>query len=166
MENNEPIAPEDAVAVAQNPDAEADETKILEKMKGDSIGDTLFSERFVLKTILKLSELQSPVSEDEAFEKDLCNLWDMTVDKDVVNFLMEKEALDLFTTIIQNTDDDRLIEILIGIIGNLCCSPEVVNQLLENEDVITSLLETVQSTDALILVQYMRLLGALFSQVR
>lgn len=43
----------------------------LKKMKGDAIGDTLYSERFVLKTLMELKE-QNGKKIDESFEKVCC----------------------------------------------------------------------------------------------
>ena len=44
-----------------------------EGIKGDSIGDTMYSERFVLSTLLRLTKLDDQkLSEDEQFETDLC----------------------------------------------------------------------------------------------
>lgn len=49
------------------------DSETMKKMKGDAIGDTLYSERFVLKTLMELKE-QNGKKIDECFEKDLCLL--------------------------------------------------------------------------------------------
>jgi hypothetical protein len=61
----------------QNPDLPTDESDLISKMMGDRIGETMFSERFLLSTLIKLTTLSTKLSEDEDFEKDLCTLWDM-----------------------------------------------------------------------------------------
>lgn len=71
-----------------------------EVIKGDSIGDTLYSERFVLATIIKLTEFDD---KNEALEADLCSLWDMTIEKDVVKLLLEHSVLEVFANAIQNS---------------------------------------------------------------
>lgn len=44
------------------------DSETMKKMKGDAIGDTLYSERFVLKTLMELKE-QNGKKIDENFEK-------------------------------------------------------------------------------------------------
>ena len=128
-----------------------------EKMKGDAIGDTLYSERFVLKTLMELKE-QNGAKIEESFEKDLCLLWDMTIEKAVVKLLLEYSVLELFTSIIDITEDERLIEILLGICGNMCCLRETREHLCANSSVMAIVLSQLSSSDPLILHQLMRLL--------
>ena len=45
-------------------DQENDDDEMEEKLKGDSIGDTLYSEKWVLKTLMKLTQV---------FRKDVSN---------------------------------------------------------------------------------------------
>lgn len=127
------------------------------KMKGDAIGDTLYSERFVLKALMELKE-QNGKKIEESFEKDLCLLWDMTIEKAVVKLLLEYSVLELFTNIIEITDDERLIEILLGIIGNMCCLKETREYLCASPIVMAIILSQLSSSDPLILHQLMRLL--------
>lgn len=127
-----------------------------EKMKGDAIGDTLYSERFVLKTLMELKE-QNGKKIDESFENDLCLLWDMTVEKAVVKLLLEYSVLELFTNIIETTQDERLIEILLGICGNMCCLKDTREYLCGSASMAV-VLSQLSSTDPLILHQLMRLL--------
>lgn len=130
----------------------------LEKMKGDAIGNTLYSERFVLSTLIKLTKLNVNLNDDEEFEKDLCSLWDMSIEKDVVELLLEHKVLELFSNIIKQTEDRRLTEILIGIIGNMCNLNETRVELCMNNDVIMPILDLISCTDTLTLIQLMRLL--------
>lgn len=44
------------------------DNETIKKMKGDAIGDTLYSERFVLKTLMELKE-QNGKKIDDSFEK-------------------------------------------------------------------------------------------------
>lgn len=127
------------------------------KLKGDAIGNTLYSERFVLKTLLELRNYtDKKLTED--FEKDLCFLWDMTLEKDVVRLLNSHNCLELFTSIIELTEDERLIEILLGVIGNMSCLIETRQILCANPQAMSIILGQMSSTDPLILLQLMRLL--------
>lgn len=97
----------------QNPESTTDKNisltadERLGELKGDAIGDTLFSERFVLKTLLHLSKLEKSLEEDEGFENDLCVLWDMTLETDVSKVLLEHSVLEVFSGLIQQSEDKR-----------------------------------------------------------
>ncbi|XP_063702691.1 uncharacterized protein LOC134832559 [Culicoides brevitarsis] len=141
-----------------NFDADDVDSSLIEKVKGDPIGNTLYSQRFVLATLMKLTKgLEKPISEDEDFEKDLCTLWDQTVEPDVVKFLLEYNFLELFTAALDE-NDPRLTEILVGIIANAVSLPETRVVLEESPEITCTLISLISSTDSLILVQLMRLL--------
>lgn len=82
----------------------------------------------------------------------------MTIEKAVVKLLLEYSVLELFTNIIELTDDERLIEILLGIIGNMCCLKETREYLCASPEVMAVILSQLSSSDPLILHQLMRLL--------
>lgn len=134
----------------------------LELLKGDAIGETLYSERFVLNTLLKLNKLNIDLQEDENMERDLCSLWDMTLEEDVVKYLLNHEILDLFPSIIKSTEDKRLTEILVGIMGNMCNVQETRDLLTDKSEVVEILLELTSCMDSLTLEQLMRLLAVVF----
>lgn len=121
----------------------------------DAIGDTLYSKRFVLQTILNLNKVESKLSEE--FEKDLCTLWDMTVEKDVIKLLLEHNVLEIFSSLIQISEDQRLVEILLGIIGNMCSLSQTREALCHHPDVMIPIIDLISCSDSLILVQLMRL---------
>lgn len=128
-------------------------------IKGDSIGDTLYSERFVLSTLLKLTKLDDrPLREDEQFETDLCSLWDMTIETDVIKLLLKHSVLEIFSTCIQNSNDPRLVEILIGTSANMCVLPETREYLCAHPDITFPILENIACFDSLTLIQLMRFL--------
>lgn len=151
-ENSSPI-----VNSNLNPQEEEVDAETMKKIKGDAIGDTLYSERFVLKTLMQLKE-QNGKNIEEAFEKDLELLWDMTIEKDVVKMLLDYSVLELFTSIIDITEDERLIEILLGIIGNCCCLIDTREYLCGSPETMAIILSQLSSSDPLILHQLMRLL--------
>ena len=132
----------------------------IDKIKGDAIGDTLYISRFVLKTLIKLFNFDGVLENDEVFEKDLCTLWDMTIEKDVVKLLLDHYVLEMLSRIISNTEDQRLTEILVGIIGNMCALSQTRDELCNSREIMASLLDLVSCSDSLILVQLMRLLQA------
>jgi hypothetical protein len=130
---------------------------IKEKIKGDAIGDTLYSERFVLKTLMELKELNGGKLE-KSMENKLEILWDTTIETSVVQLLLQYDVLDLFTAIIDSTEDERLVEILLGIIANMVCKKETRQQLCSNSEAMAIILNQLTTSDPLILHQLMRLL--------
>ncbi|XP_049871394.1 uncharacterized protein LOC126370538 [Pectinophora gossypiella] len=129
---------------------------------GDVIGDTAYSERFVLKILLKLANKDTLKDEiqEKSFEDDLCTLWDMTAERDVVLFLLKHDVLSLFNFALPDIESPRFIEIIIGIVGNMCCQKEAVATLLKMDSFLTSLLEYMKSDDSLILIQVLRLVSS------
>lgn len=121
----------------------------------DAIGDTLYSKRFVLKTLVNLNKVENKLSEE--FEKDLCTLWDMTVEKDVIRLLLQHSVLDVFSDLIKMSEDQRLVEILLGIIGNMCSLSETREALCQQPEVMIPIIDLISCSDSLILVQLMRL---------
>lgn len=149
----------------------------VDRIRGDAIGDTLYSSRFVLKTLIQLrayidSDGQQPdadvggdqpaatLAENAAFERDLCTLWDMSTNADVVKLLLDQSVLDVFTHMIRSTLDQRLCEILVGILGNMCSLDAVRHAIGSSEYIFPSLLSLVSCTDPLVLLQLMRLIAA------
>lgn len=136
-----------------NPDKMPDELKDIFLV--DAIGDTLYSKRFVLQTLLNLNKVENKLSEE--FEKDLCTLWDMTIEKDVIKLLLEHNVLEIFSSLIQMSEDQRLVEILLGIIGNMCSISQTREALCHQPDVMIPIIDLISCSDSLILVQLMRL---------
>lgn len=126
------------------------------KLKGDAIGETMYSERYVLKTLLQLMDCEW----SEELENDLCSVWDMTTDKDVVDFLLENNFIDLSIGVIKDTKELRLIEIMVGIVGNMCVYPEASAKVISLQE-IDVFLSLITITDTPILIQLMRLYKAL-----
>lgn len=157
-----------------NPALSDDLVEDVNRIRGDAIGDTLYSSRFVLKTLIQLrayidtdgqpetddQPATACLSENAAFERDLCTLWDMSTNTDVVKLLLEQSVLDVFTHMIRSTLDQRLCEILIGILGNMCSLDAVRNAIGSSDFIFPSLLSLVSCTDPLVLLQLMRLIAA------
>lgn len=145
-----------------NPTLSEDMRGYVDKMKGDAIGDTLYSSRFVLKILIRLAtdpQVHTPKL-DEDFEKELCTFWDMTIERDVVKMLLEQQVIDLFATVIESTEDNRLIEILLGIVANMCALSASREALCHSPTALSTFLDAINSPDPLILDQLMRLIHA------
>lgn len=139
-----------------------DQEETVSAIKGDVIGNTAYSERFVLKILLKFANLDTLKGEinEESFEDDLCILWDMTAEKDVVIFLQKHDALKLFQFVLPFVEANRITEIIIGIIGNMCCEKEIVTTLLSMNKLLTTLMEYLKTSDVAILIQVLRLVNS------
>lgn len=124
------------------------------KLRGDAIGDTMFSQTFVAKTLLKLSEVEW----NEELEEDLCSLWDMTVETDVCAYLFELSYPNIASAVVRTYTEERLIEIIIGILANIFCSS--CAKSISADDVNT-VLKILASDDPLILLQLARFIKAL-----
>ncbi|XP_013200672.1 uncharacterized protein LOC106143196 [Amyelois transitella] len=144
------------------PEAAKEEPASAAPVAGDVIGNTAYSERFVLKILLKLANLDTLKLEleEKSFEDDLCTLWDMTAERDVVLFLQKHDMLNLINFALPTIESPRLIEIFIGIIGNMCCQIEVVSVFLKMEGFLTQLLEFIKTDDSLVLIQLLRLVNS------
>ncbi|XP_023942364.2 uncharacterized protein LOC112048894 [Bicyclus anynana] len=145
------------------PDFESSENKE-DTVTGDVIGDTAYSERFVLKLLLKFANLDTLKDEmkEKSFEEDLCTLWDMTAERDVVLFLQKHDVLNLFCFAWPIIDSPRIVEVLIGIIGNMCCQKEAAEALLKLNNFLPMLLEYAKSEDSLTIIQLLRLINSGF----
>ncbi|CAH2105010.1 unnamed protein product [Euphydryas editha] len=139
-----------------------DASKDEDVVDGDVIGDTVYSERFVLKLLLKFANWDTLKDElqEKTFEEDLCTLWDMTAERDVVLFLQKHDVLSLLHFAWPVVESPRIVEILIGIIGNMCCQKEAAQALLKMDTFLTLLLEYTKSEDSLIIIQLLRLVNS------
>ncbi|XP_037948783.1 protein saal1 [Teleopsis dalmanni] len=136
-----------------------------EILLGDAIEGTLYSARFVLNTLLKLKSLEESLEKDRQFEDELCYLWDMTMEQEVINFLLEQGVLEIFAEYIKNSDDKRLIEILVGIIANMCSIKDTCAILLQKKDVLSTILSLFACSDVLTLIQTGRLLHTMLCKL-
>lgn len=129
-----------------------------EKLKGDAIGSTLYSESGLLKTLIALSKF---TAEDwsEQLEEQLCFLWDMTFEEDVMAVLMEHDFINLACHAIRITSEPRLVEILVGILGNMTGRQDV-RLSLSQSSTAELLLSLLSSSDTLTLLQLVRLFNS------
>ncbi|KRX57472.1 Ribosomal RNA processing protein 1 -like protein, partial [Trichinella sp. T9] len=110
-----------------NPDIPED-TEQLCNYDDNRLGDTVYSRRFINKLLFRLCEeaecehTEDIEEMDKEFEKHLSDLWDMSTNEEVVNYLMEFDVLKLFGFVFESTNKPRLTEMLVGIMANMVCS--------------------------------------------
>ncbi|XP_069674687.1 uncharacterized protein [Periplaneta americana] len=148
-----------------NPSLPVEMLNDADRMRGDAIGNTLYSECWVLKILMKLTKVTSEEwSED--METELCLLWDMTIEPDVVELLVHYNFLGISSQLIREVTVPRLTEILVGIIGNMSCTANVRAEIAQSDVIISALLGLLSIPDVPTLLQLMRLLQACFWDLR
>ncbi|XP_066993099.2 protein saal1 isoform X2 [Anabrus simplex] len=125
--------------------------------RGDAVGSTMYSECWILKILMQLTKL-NPDEWNSDLESEVCVLWDMSAEEDVVNLLMKHNMFGLATHVVVNFDNCRLTEIMVGIIGNMCCVESVRTELGRRTDVVEVLLELLSMPDVPTLLQVLRVL--------
>ncbi|XP_030376610.1 uncharacterized protein LOC115625611 [Scaptodrosophila lebanonensis] len=145
-------------------EGDVDEDQLLERMRGDAVGDTMYSRKFILQTLVKLSQLEGSLGQE--LEDDLCKVWDMSVSTEVVSLLLENDAIELFMYVIEGSEDVRLYEILVGLLGNMCMQVECVVHLTAHPDWIETLLKLNTCMDRCMLIQLMHLYHLIMSHVK
>lgn len=129
----------------------------IETLKGDSIGDTLYSSKWIINILLSISN----VHEDGwniKLENDLCTLWDMSTERDIVEFLVDNDFFKVAEYTLNSSEEPRLTEIILGILGNMTCEPVVLELLGAHEELLETILRHLSSEDSATLVQILRLL--------
>lgn len=148
-----------------------------EVIEADYIGETLFSKRFVLSMLVKLYKLEADIykvqkndsekddSNDascevlsDPFEHDICELWDMTANADVAQFLYDNDGMDIIFRVLEKTSSPRLMEITFGILGNIVCIDKICVSFSSNEVLRKTFLNYFSIRDALSLVELTRCL--------
>ena len=59
----------------------------------------------------------------EDLENEFCQLWDMSSDKQVARFMLDKGVCDLVLAALVRSTNYRVREVSLGIIANLMCHP-------------------------------------------
>lgn len=129
-------------------------------IKLDTIGETLYSKKWIREILLSLSQISDRDDWSKTLENKICMLWDMTLEKDVVFFLIENNFLSIAEIIINQSYDSRLTEIIVGIVANMCCQSEVLEHLEKMDKFVNSLMNLLASDDTEILIQVLRILQA------
>ena len=152
-----------------------------EVISADYIGDSLFSKKWILLMLLKLykheadiyssSDLQPDNSEESdiwklnsVFEEEVCELWDATANTEVALFLHYNEGKQIILEVLGKTESPRLLEICFGILGNLVCVEKICISVSEDEIFRVVMLDYLNVTDALSLVELTRMICVCFSK--
>ncbi|KOC70214.1 Protein SAAL1 [Habropoda laboriosa] len=138
-------------------EAQEVEENEIEKLKEDTIGDTLYSGKWIISILLSISKVQED-GWNEKLQSDLCTLWDMTTEKDIVQFLVDVDFLKVAEFALNSSEEPRLTEIILGIIGNMTCESSVLDLLGAKEELLETILRHLSSEDSATLVQILRLL--------
>lgn len=143
-----------------SPPPEFQEDKDL--LEAGVIRNTTFSKHWLFSTLMKLIEEVEKendnkeseegqndfsVDVDEELQTELCKLWDMSMNSEVVQFLNEFKAVEIFVGIIGKSKAPRVTEICIGILGNMACDSEVCVTMSENEKVRKMVLLLLDNSD-------------------
>ncbi|XP_068214168.1 uncharacterized protein [Palaemon carinicauda] len=98
-----------------------------------------------------LEEERPPVLElAEDVESAACQLWDMTVEPDVVLHLLDLAAVDILqlaTDIITLSRAPRLTEVVVGVVANMSCQPEGCKRIINHQALLNACLALPQVTD-------------------
>ncbi|XP_076234690.1 protein SAAL1 [Calliopsis andreniformis] len=135
----------------------------IEKLKGDTVGNTIYSSKWIISTLLSISKVPDD-GWNEKLENDLCTLWDMTTEKDIVQFLLDNDFFKIAEFALNSSEEPRLTEIILGILGNMTCEQVVLELLGTKKELLETILRHLSSEDTATLVQILRLLrSALWS---
>lgn len=157
----------------RNPSPPPELVEAEKTLEADKIGETVFSRHWVFQCLLKAikvveNENSSGESEelppqevilelDKEAEEELCTLWDMAANSDVAHFLHEYKAFEIFLQIIATSRSPRLVEILIGILGNMAVFPDLSLALSHDEGILRIAMQLLGGTDSPTLIQVLRL---------
>lgn len=135
----------------------------------DRIGETVFSRHWVFQCLLNAlktaenesangeADMEEVVELDREVEQELCTLWDMAANSDVARFLHEFKAFEIFLQIIKTSRSPRLVEILVGILGNMAVFPDLSLALSREDSMLQMALQLLGGSDAPTLLQVLRL---------
>ncbi|XP_027708465.1 protein SAAL1 [Vombatus ursinus] len=146
--------------------------------RGDSIGTTIYSKHWLFGVLGSLIQLINPekttsreneeeeqhTEVDEEMENELCRVWDMSVVEDVALFLFEFNAPDIFMGVLAKTKCPRLMEICVGILGNMACFQEICVSISNDKNIGQTLLHCLYDLDPPTLLEISRLLLTCLSQ--
>lgn len=95
---------------------------------------------------------------NENFENSICELWDLSANNDVAIFLHENDCKDVFLTVMNETQSPRLMEICLGLFGNLVCIKEICREYSKDASFVEKILHYLLVTDTPSLVELTRLM--------
>lgn len=132
------------------------------EIRGDTIGNTAYSESFVLNLLLKLNTLEY-LDEDSLLEyvdKELCILWDMTTEGDVTEFLVNQNVMQIFCDVLKVNYSARLTEVVIGTMTNMCIHKIAVEKVIRSPPIRKFVCNYISCDDSLVILQVMKFIYA------
>ncbi|XP_012055083.1 PREDICTED: protein saal1 [Atta cephalotes] len=137
----------------------------LEVLKGDAVGNNLCSSKWIINTLMSLLKVDENGWTEE-LENQLCTLWDLSTEGEVVSYLLSQNFLQIAKYLLTICDEPRFIEIVLGIIGNVCCNDEAMDAVGCDQELIKQILSHLESSDSLILIQLIRILQLIAWKIR
>ncbi|GFS13087.1 protein saal1-like [Elysia marginata] len=141
----------------------------LEKLRGDRIGDTVFSGKWCIQTVMKLIQSNVVVKADEAgdhaadvvdMDEELQNevgaLWDMTSNVQVCQYLHSVGAVESICYVISNSRCPRATEMCVGMLANIIYHNELWDIMKEDTSFFSILIQLLTSTDQPVLLEVNR----------
>ncbi|TPP58985.1 hypothetical protein FGIG_02298 [Fasciola gigantica] len=131
----------------------------------DQIGDTAYSKCWLYALLMKLLNLvksssTSDLSEihelDQELEEQLCCLWDLTVNHNVLPHLEDFDLVPIFTDVLTCHQYPRLLEIIVGILANLAYNPKACRQMTDNDVLVNRVISLFYSRDTPTLTEVCR----------
>ncbi|XP_063680984.1 protein saal1-like [Bolinopsis microptera] len=128
----------------------------------DRIVNTAYSQCWVLKALVALSSqtLKDDERLSEELENEFCQLWDMSSDKHVGSFMLDKGLCDLILAPLVRSSNFRVREVSLGIIANLMCHKASAKEVTEHDTLRTFVPTLLREDDVSVLTETVRLLRA------
>ncbi|WAR02346.1 SAAL1-like protein, partial [Mya arenaria] len=162
----------DSPAEDRNPSPPPELAQNSDLISAECIGDTAFSKHWLFTTLIKLIEENAGpdrgsgdgrgelvVDVDDDLQNELCKLWDMSMNSDVAKFLDEFKAVEIMTGIIQKSKAPRVIEICVGVLGNMACEQPICDRMAQDHKFIELMLSMMETRDTPTLVENTRLVS-------
>ncbi|XP_071956705.1 protein saal1-like [Antedon mediterranea] len=145
-------------------------------LRADIIGSTVFSKQWVLSCLVNLlkgvekepsksnekdnDDNPNGIEMDKELEEELCKLWDMSANEEVVSFLHEWKSAEMLISVVAKTNSPRTTEICIGILANMACTEKMRKVFTEDDQLRGLLIALLEGRDPPTLVELSRLLHA------
>ncbi|XP_055899868.1 uncharacterized protein LOC106074702 isoform X2 [Biomphalaria glabrata] len=151
----------------------------LDKLRGDRIGDTVYSGKWCIQTIMKLMQSNVVRSEEceeaddktelvdmeEELQNEVGVLWDMTSNLDVCQYLHSISAIESICYVINNSRCPRATEMCVGMLANIITHKELWD-ILKNDNILFDLLiQLLSNTDQPVLLEVTRFLNTALCHV-
>lgn len=142
-----------------------------EKFLQDLIGTTTISKKWVYTVLMEVCTEADRQQKDESDMLDLsediqdgmCRLWDLCIEEDVANFLVDSDAIELLCRVLTASKSPRLTEIIVGILGNMACSDKACKALSQSLEAILAIVSLFSCRDSLTLIELGRLVATCLS---